>query len=418
MQVRAINTAGNSLWSDAASAIPTAQVPAKPAAPVLTIGNQQLGVTWTAPADNGASISDYDVQYKASSAANWTNAGYDGTGPSTTITGLTNGQSYQVQVRAINTAGNSLWSDAASAIPTAQVPAKPAAPVLTIGNQQLGVTWTAPADNGASISDYDVQYKASSAANWTNAGYDGTGPSTTITGLTNGQSYQVQVRAINTAGNSLWSDAASAIPTAQVPAKPAAPVLTIGNQQLGVTWTAPADNGASISDYDVQYKASSAANWTNAGYDGTGPSTTITGLTNGQSYQVQVRAINTAGNSPWSDAASAIPTAQVPAKPAAPVLTIGNQQLGVTWTAPADNGASISDYDVQYKPATRRAAPPTGRTPATTAPARAPRSPASPMARATRCRSARSIPPGTAHGRMRRAPYRPPRCRQNRQRQC
>ena len=337
---------------------PTAQVPAKPAAPVLTIGNQQLGVTWTAPADNGAAISDYDVQYKLSSAANndpWTDASYDGTGPSTTITGLTNGQSYQVQVRAINTAGNSLWSDAASAIPTAQVPAKPAAPVLTIGNQQLGVTWTAPADNGAAISDYDVQYKLSSAANndpWTDASYDGTGPSTTITGLTNGQSYQVQVRAINTAGNSLWSDAASAIPTAQVPAKPAAPVLTIGNQQLGVTWTAPADNGAAISDYDVQYKLSSAANndpWTDASYDGTGPSTTITGLTNGQSYQVQVRAINTAGNSLWSDAASAIPTAQVPAKPAAPVLTIGNQQLGVTWTAPADNGAAISDYDVQSR---------------------------------------------------------------------
>ena len=357
VQVRAINTAGNSLWSDAASAIPTAQVPAKPAAPVLTIGNQQLGVTWTAPADNGAAISDYDVQYKLSSAANndpWTDASYTGTGPSTTITGLTNGQSYQVQVRAINTAGNSLWSDAASAIPTAQVPAKPAAPVLTIGNKQLGVTWTAPADNGAAISDYDVQYKLSSAANndpWTDASYDGTGPSTTITGLTNGQSYQVQVRAINTAGNSLWSDAASAIPTAQVPAKPAAPVLTIGNQQLGVTWTAPADNGAAISDYDVQYKLSSAANndpWTDASYDGTGPSTTITGLTNGQSYQVQVRAKNSVGDGDWSPSATGTPAA-APAKPAAPVLTIGNQQLGVTWTAPADNGAAISDYDVQYK---------------------------------------------------------------------
>ena len=345
VQVRAKNSVDWSGWSPSATATPAA-VPAVPAEPTLTVGNKQLTVVWTAPADNGAPITDYDVQYRPGNSGGWTDASYDGTGTSATITGLTNGTSYQVQVRAKNSVDWSGWSPSATATPAA-VPAVPAEPTLTVGNKQLTVVWTAPADNGAPITDYDVQYRPGNSGGWTDANYDGTGTSATITGLTNGTSYQVQVLAKNRVGSSGWSDLATGTP-ATIPTVPAAPTLIPGDGQIQVSWNAPDNNGAAINDYDVQYKTSSAAKWTDANYTGTSTSTTIMRLINGTIYQVRVLAKNSMGSSGWSPSTSATPVA-APVAPYAPTLTVGNQKLTVVWTAPADNGAPITDYDVQYR---------------------------------------------------------------------
>ena len=66
-----------------------------------------------------------------------------------------------------------------------------------------------------------------------------------------------------------------------------------------MSWVAPDDNGAAITDYDVNYKQASASNWSNHPFTGTGTSTTITSLTNGVAYVVRVRAQNAAGESDW-----------------------------------------------------------------------------------------------------------------------
>ena len=242
------------------------------------------------------------------------------------------------------------------------------------------MSWTAPASNGSSITDYDVQYRACTATpkscassptwgSWTDHTHDGTGTGTTISGLTNGTAYQVQVQATNGVGDSPWSASAKGQPEAQKPSAPSAPTLTVKNESLGVSWTAPASNGSSITDYDVQYRACTATpkscassptwgSWTDHTHDGTGTGTTISGLTNGTAYQVQVQATNGVGDSPWSASAKGQPEAQKPSAPSAPTLTVKNESLGVSWTAPASNGSSITDYDVQYRraPRHRRAA--------------------------------------------------------------
>ena len=335
--------------SGEASATPAAaQRPATPLAPTLAVGDSQLTVTWIPPAANRAAITDYDVQFKTSSAAindPWTDANYTGTGTSTTITGLTNGTSYQVQVLAKNRVGSSDWSPSASAIPVA-VPATPVAPTLIPGDGQIQVSWNAPDNNGAAINDYDVRYKQSSDTSWIDANYNGTGTSATITGLTNGTSYLVQVRAKNSVGSSDWSHSSST--TLTTPAKPLHPILTSGDEQLTVEWTEPAANGAEVSDYDVQYSAGRSDGWTDHPHSGAGRSSVITGLTNGKSYQVRVRARNSVGWSGWSDPATGKPVT-TPAAPNVPTLTPGHKQLTVAWTIPAANGAAISDYDVQYR---------------------------------------------------------------------
>ena len=226
-------------------------------------------------------------------------------------------------------------------------PAAPAAPTLTPGNIRLLVSWTAPADNGSNITDYDVQYSSDGGSTWTewNASNTSTATNTTITGLTNGTSYQVQVRAANTHGDGPWSPSATMKPG--TPVAPAAPLLTSGNAQLSVSWTAPANSGSAITDYDVQYKATSASNWSSHAFTGAGTSSTITTLTNGTEYEVQVRASNGRGSGPWSPSATL--KAGLPAVPGKPTVTTGNATLVVTWTAPADNGSPITDYDVEYR---------------------------------------------------------------------
>ena len=341
VQVRAANTHGDGPWSPSATL--KAGLPAAPAAPTLTSGNAQLAAAWTAPANNGSAITDYDVQYSSDGGSTWTewNAGDTGTTLSATITTLTNGTSYQVQVRAANTHGDGPWSPSATL--KAGLPAAPAAPTLAPGNAQLSVSWTAPANNGSAITDYDVQYKAKTANAWTSHAFTGTGTSTTISsGITNGTEYEAQVRAVNAHGNGPWSPSASL--KAGVPVAPAAPTLTADNASLAVGWTAPANNGSAITDYDVQYKAKTANAWTTHAFTGTGTSTTITTLTNDTEYEVQVRAVNANGDGPWSDAASGTPAAQAPDAPAKPTIAVNI----MWWSAPASNGASITDYDIQY----------------------------------------------------------------------
>ncbi len=373
VQVRATNSEGTSNWSTPGTGTtndPAATAPDAPAAPTVTgLSPTRLQVTWTAPNDNGATLSDYDVQYRLQNAQTPLNWPHTGTDTTTTITGLTAETTYQVRVRATNSEGGSPWSNwgvgTTGAVtppstpptpPTATAPDAPAVPTVTaLGTTRLQVTWSAPNDNGAAITDYDVQYRVGSSGGWTDAGYDGTDTTTPVTGLRAATTYQVQVRATNREGTSDWSTAGRGRtddPAATAPDAPAVPTVTaLSPTRLQVTWTAPNDNGAAITDYDVQYRVGSSGGWTDAGYDGTDTTTPVTGLTAETTYQVRVRATNRAGTSDWSPAGRGrTDAATAPDAPAVPTVTaLSPTSLQVTWTAPNDNGATISDYDVQYR---------------------------------------------------------------------
>ena len=90
------------------------------------------------------------------------------------------------------------------------------------------------------------------------------------------------------------------------PEKPAAPTVVVpvssGHTTLSVSWTAPVNNGPAITDYDLRYRISGETDWTDAAsVSGSATSTTLSGLQPGTTYQIQVRAQNRRGESPWSD---------------------------------------------------------------------------------------------------------------------
>ena len=85
------------------------------------------------------------------------------------------------------------------------------------------------------------------------------------------------------------------------PARPAAPDLkATSHSTLAVNWTAPDNQGPEITDYDLQYREAEGE-FKDVGYGGTGISMTLSDLKPETGYEVQVRAINAEGVSPWSE---------------------------------------------------------------------------------------------------------------------
>ena len=92
-----------------------------------------------------------------------------------------------------------------------------------------------------------------------------------------------------------------------------------GDKQLTVTWAAPADDGApagatgvTITAYDLRYREFRATDWTGEGIvwtatDGGSLTHRLRGLTNGTFYDVQLRAVNEAGNGAWSATVTGTP---------------------------------------------------------------------------------------------------------------
>ncbi|HXQ93935.1 MAG TPA: fibronectin type III domain-containing protein, partial [Thermoplasmata archaeon] len=163
------------------------------------------------------------------------------------------------------------------------------------GNGTLSVTWTAAsAASGYPITGYTVYTSSSATGPWTSAA---SGPQSieNLTGLTDGTTYYVTVRATSGSGTGGLAAAVSGVPVG-VPYPPTG--VTIGTattSSLVVSWGAPsATGGAAISAYTVLYATSSSGPWSTAAA-GTTTTATVSGLTSGTTYFVKVEAANSAG---------------------------------------------------------------------------------------------------------------------------
>ena len=93
-------------------------------------------------------------------------------------------------------------------------------------------------------------------------------------------------------------------PRQTVPDAPTNPLADGGNEQVALSWEAPEnDGGFAITDYEVRING--RGSWISTGSIHT--THTVTGLTNGTAYVFQVRAVNAAGSSPYSNRAEAMP---------------------------------------------------------------------------------------------------------------
>ncbi len=242
----------------------------------------------------------------------------------------------------------------------ATAPAAPTISSITPGNQQLSVAFTAGSDGGSAITTY--KYSTNGGANWQTRSAGTTASPLVIstlstdgsTALTNGVSYNVQIRAVNAVGDGAATASTAATPRT-TPSAPTITSITPGNQQLSVAFTAGSDGGSSITTY--KYSTNGGTNWQTRSAGTTASPLVIstlstdgtTTLTNGVSYDIQIRAVNAAGDGTASSTTSGTPVAPVSPTLNAVTLsssltsTYGTASTGVSFTA---NGSNLTAENI------------------------------------------------------------------------
>ena len=234
----------------------------------------------------------------------------------------------------------------------AAVPNAPTSVVSTKENGQISVAFSAPSFNGGlPITTYQYALSTDSYATFITRSTGTTASPLVITGLTNGTSYGVKLRAVNSLGAGVTSGAATAVIPSTVPNAPTSVSGTAnGVTSSTVTWTAPANNGgAAVSGYKVEYAASPYSSYTvfTADTGNTNTSISVTGLVNGGSYKFRVSATNLNGFGATAESGVVV-TNVVPAAPTISTVTLGTGASNddtYSWTAPTANGGSaITTY--------------------------------------------------------------------------
>lgn len=270
------------------------RIPGAPAGVSAVGGNAQATVSWSAPADGGSPITGYTVTpYQGTTAQSALAVSVSGSPPATSVTvpGLSNGTSYTFQVTASNAVGAGSAGVSAAVTP-ATTPDAPAGVSAVGGNAQATVSWTAPAANGGSpITGYVVTPFIGTSAQ---SPFNVAGSPATVTGLANGTVYTFRVAASNVVGTGGQSTASNAVTPIGVPGAPTNLSAVGGAQSAYVSWSAPTSNGGSVI---TRYNVTRYLNGVSQGTVNNGTSTniTITGLTNGSTYTIDVTATNATG---------------------------------------------------------------------------------------------------------------------------
>ena len=283
--------------------------PDRPDKPTVTASTlSSLSIRWTAPTNTGPGINDYDVQYSEDGGA------FDGwphTGPGTTatLTGLEVDTPYEVQVLARSDEGESLWSESAEARTVANQAPRFNEGTRTTRRLTENTTGTNDLGNPVTATDRDggtlvYRLAGTDAAHFAIDATDG--QLQTRAGETYDYEeqarYEVTVRVEDGQGGSNSIEVTiNLTDELEAPEDPAQPrVVPVSSTSLAVTWTEPATTGPDISDYDLQYREGDSGSFTSWSHTSAERTATITNLTPGTSYQVQVLARNAEGASDWS----------------------------------------------------------------------------------------------------------------------
>ncbi len=350
--------AGNVRWFTYSNALKISvnQVLNPPDAPAnleATVGDGHVVLSWDDPLDDY--INKY--QYSADDGVSYTDIALTDIDTSETgkfkytVENLTNGTTYKVRVRAVNSADNG----ATSTKTVVMMPATPTGLTTTPRDQRVELSWDDPSndtitkyqystDGGTNFADIPDSDASTTSYNVTVLS-DGT-----ETALANATTYTLAVRAVNPSGAGPASTGtATPMPA---PAAPSGLSATPGDGRVTLSWTDPGD--ASITKYQYSTDYMIGGGNSNNGVetfndieltalDSTSDpgfiKYTVTGLANGVTYTLALRAVNPSGE-------GAVSTATVVMVPAAPKLSAapGDGQVILSWDDPGN--PTIGEYQL------------------------------------------------------------------------
>lgn len=348
--VVAHNGVGDSAPSPASDVARPDVHPEQPEAPVLTFGDHALDIAWTPPVSKGSAVRSYTLEISPAPASGAQKANLAGT--TYHWTGLENGVAYQVRVLAYNDAVDpSSWSDYSAPEIPAGVPEtvdKPTTSRLApVGNRaQIQVSWSAPSGNGDAVGSYTVTALRGGAQVATQT-VPATSTSAPFQLDPSSSDYTFQVVAHNKAGDSTPSAPSDPRRAFVAPGAPTGVAATPGDRSLTVAYTPGPANGSDAGWITYEYELNGNGAWKPMPGGGV-----ITGLSNGTSYTVKVRASTSADGATYTGAASSPSAAQVPfGQIGAPSISASSGSGQVTFgiTAPGTNGRPITSIEFRYR---------------------------------------------------------------------
>ena len=181
--------------------------------------------------------------------------------------------------------------------------------LLTPGDGQVGLTWEMPLETLVTSYEYRISYDSSQGggrqwSNWTSIAFTETIPSDDnadfltesyiIAGLTNGQEYNFEVRAINGPEK---GEAIQGMGTPSVFTAPRSFTATARGLQVVLGWDAPSFNGGSaITHYNYRIRRVDSnpwtSDWTTISGGASARAKTLASLDNNVDYIFEVRAIS------------------------------------------------------------------------------------------------------------------------------
>ena len=201
---------------------------------------------------------------------------------------------------------------------------------LTVGSTTRYATYASGSNSRALVFTYVVQTSTSEID------LDGISLNTPLE-LNGGTIIDLATNAMSNLAVSTTS--LTSVLVAQKPGAPTIDSISATSTQLALNFTAGASNGASITNYE--YSLNNGSSWTTRSPVSTTSPLVITGLTNGTSYPVRLRAVNAAGSGDSSTAMSATPTAVVVAGGSNISITYGQTASSTQFTASGGTGPYI-----------------------------------------------------------------------------
>ena len=265
----------------------------------------------------GADVAKFDIDSASGQIKTKAGEQYDREAPA----------SYSVTVKASDPSGGSDTVAVTIIVDNVvEKPVTPAAPTVTVTSgsaTSLDVSWAAPGNVGRpALSGYKLRYRQDGSGAWTDHPHTGV-----------------------------------------VPGAPRNLMVSVGDAQVVLTWTAPAsDGGGAITTYRYRYAAGTAvpssATWTevpdsnNDGDRADERDVTVTGLVNETEYAFEVQAVNSAGEGPAAGArATPVEGPNLPSQVIDLRAVVSSNTVELTWAAPARSGSGrIDRYEYRHAP--------------------------------------------------------------------
>ena len=347
----AITAVGFGKASRTVSATPKT-VPGPPSNLTITPGKAKLTLLFTGAPGRGASITDYE--YSIDNGASFVSSGK--VKSPVVISGLTIGTPYSVKLRARNSVGVGAASPTVVGTPAVPPPLGPKNITITPADSSLIVKFTAPVDNGGSpITNYS--YSTAVKGNFVEVTPPSASTTITIPGLVNLTTYSVSLKAINALGSSEPTAGYVSGTPSKLPPAVTITSVAIGDGSIVINHTLPVlpAGTSAVSGYVYSLGARDQNNeliFIKASVSGVGTGAiSVNSLTNGVTYQVQLKVVNSAGAGPASNIVAATPI-RIPGAPqniSAKVLCnqgdAANASIELYFDPPtSDGGATITSY--------------------------------------------------------------------------